>query len=56
VGYQTVLARGTEYVATGKVTIGIPDSFPGKKKAVMVAPEKLKWPKLSIRLITKTGF
>jgi len=44
VGYQTVLARGTEYVATGKVTIGIPDSFPTKDKAVLIAPDKLKWP------------
>ncbi len=44
VGFQTVLARGTEYVATGKVTIGIPSSFPGKEKAVVIAPDKLKWP------------
>ena len=44
VGYQTVLARGTEYVATGKVTIGIPDSFPTKEKAVVIAPDKVKWP------------
>ena len=43
VGYQTVLARGTEYVATGKVTIGIPSSFPGKEKAVVIAPDKLIW-------------
>ena len=31
VGFQTVLARGTEYVATGKVTIGIPESFRAKR-------------------------
>jgi type 1 glutamine amidotransferase len=49
VGYQTVLARGTEYVATGKVTIGIPRSFPGKEKAVVIAPDKLEWPGLSTR-------
>jgi len=44
VGYQTILARGTEYVATAKVTIGIPDSFPTKEKAVVIAPDKVKWP------------
>jgi len=43
VGFQTVLARGTEYVATGKVTIGIPDLFPTKNKAVAVPPKKVKW-------------
>ena len=44
VGFQTVLARGTEYVATGEVTIGTPGAFPGKKKAVVIPPEKLDWP------------
>ncbi len=43
VGFQTVLARGTEYVATGKVTIGIPDSFPSKEKTSVIAPDKLEW-------------
>lgn len=28
VGFQTTLLRGTEWVATGKVTIPIPDNFP----------------------------
>jgi hypothetical protein len=44
VGYQTVLARAAEYVATGKVTLGIPDSFPTKEEAVVIAPDKVKWP------------
>jgi len=43
VGFQTLLARGTEFVATGKVTIGIPDSFPGKEKAVVIPPDELEW-------------
>jgi type 1 glutamine amidotransferase len=43
VGHQTALARGTEYVATGKVTIGIPDSFPTKEKSSVVAPDKVEW-------------
>ncbi len=43
VGYQTVLARGTEYIATGKVTIGTPSSFPGKNNAVVITPDKVIW-------------
>lgn len=43
VGFQTLLARSTEFVATGKVTIGVPKSFPGKKKASVVAPDKVEW-------------
>lgn len=44
VGFQTIFARGTEYVATGKVTIGKPVSFPTKSKSVVLAPSNLKWP------------
>ena len=44
VGFQTILARGTEYVATGKVTVGVPAAFPGKDEAVVIAPERLSWP------------
>ena len=44
VGFQTVLARGTEFVATGKVTIGIPDSFPGKETPSIVSPSEVAWP------------
>lgn len=43
VGFQTVLARGTEFVATGAVTIGVPGSFPGPERAVVVAPENVRW-------------
>ena len=28
IGFQTVMLRGTEWAATGKVTIPIPDDFP----------------------------
>jgi hypothetical protein len=44
VGYQTVLARGTEYVATGRVTLGIPDFFPTQEEAVVMPPDKVNWP------------
>ncbi len=43
VGFQTVLARSTEFVATGKVTIPIPPSFPGKDTPVITKPEDLDW-------------
>ena len=43
VGFQTVLARGTEYVATGEVTLGIPSSFPSADGAMVIAPNELEW-------------
>lgn len=43
VGFQTVLARGTEFVATGKVTIPVPPSFPTKDKASVKEPSDIKW-------------
>ncbi len=32
VGFQTTLLRGTEWAATGEVTIGVPENFPGPDK------------------------
>ncbi len=43
VGFQTLLARGTEFVATGRVTIEAPDSFPGPDAAVVTPPTELIW-------------
>jgi len=37
VGFQTTFARGTEWAATGKVTISVPSDFPGTDK-VSVRP------------------
>jgi type 1 glutamine amidotransferase len=37
VGFQTTFARGTEWAATGKVTIPVPSDFPGPEK-VSVRP------------------
>ena len=34
VGYITTLLRGTEWAATGEVTIPIPDNFPSREKSV----------------------
>jgi len=39
VGFQTTLARGTEWAATGKVTLPIPGNFP-KADKVSVVPSK----------------
>lgn len=36
VGYITTLLRGTEWAATGDVTIEIPDNFPGPSRSVSV--------------------
>lgn len=43
VGFQALLARGTEYVATGEVTVGIPSSFPGADSPVVIAPTDVVW-------------
>ncbi len=45
VGFQTFLARGTEFVATGKVTIPVPKGFPGEDQISIIAPEKVEWGK-----------
>jgi type 1 glutamine amidotransferase len=43
VGFQTLLARGTEYAATGKVTLPIPEGFPTEDKVSVIAPDKVQW-------------
>lgn len=44
VGFQAVLARGVEYVATGKVTLPLPAPFPIKDQASVVTPASVSWP------------
>ncbi len=41
VGFQSLLARGAEWAATGKVTLEIPGNFPSDKKSSVMPPEKL---------------
>lgn len=56
VGFQTVLVRSLEYLATGKVTIDIPKEFPSEEQTVIEYPHKVKWKvkgKLSLNDITK---
>ena len=43
VGFQTVLARATEYAASGKVTLPVPDAFPSADKASILPPSQVKW-------------
>jgi type 1 glutamine amidotransferase len=39
VGFVCTLQRGTEWAATGKVTIPKPDNFPGADKSVVWEPK-----------------
>jgi hypothetical protein len=45
VGFQTILARSTEWAATGKVTIAIPEGFPTKDQTSVIEPSKVVWKK-----------
>jgi type 1 glutamine amidotransferase len=45
VGFQTIFARGTEWAATGKVTIPVPPEFPTRDKLSIVPAGKLNPPK-----------
>ncbi len=46
VGFQTTFARSVEYTATGKVTLGKPQSFPGADKPSIKSPHEVAWKKL----------
>ena len=43
VGFQTLLARGAEWAATGNVTIPVPKGFPTADTASVVSPENVTW-------------
>ena len=43
VGFQTILARSVEYVATGKVTLPIPKEFPGLVEVSFKQPHAVTW-------------
>jgi len=45
VGFQTILARSTEWAATGKVTIALPEGFPTKDQTSVIEPSKVVWKK-----------
>jgi len=54
VGFQTLLARGTEFAATGKVTIPIPAEFPTKDKISVLPADKVTWGKPAKTAAAKT--
>jgi len=43
VGFQTIAARGTEWAATGAVTIPVPEGFPTADATSVVAPDQVSW-------------
>jgi hypothetical protein len=43
VGFQTLLVRGTEFVATGKVTIPVPANFPSVDSTSIADPDAVQW-------------
>ena len=43
VGFQTVLARSVEFVATGTVTLPVPAEFPRKDAVSIVTPSRVSW-------------
>lgn len=43
VGFQAIIARGTEYVATGGVTLEMPAGFPTKDQTSSVMPHAVQW-------------
>lgn len=43
VGFQTVVARGMEFVATGEVTLEIPAQFPSADQTSILPPHQVAW-------------
>ena len=43
VGFQTVIARGTEWAASGEVTIPVPAGFPDAEAVSVVPPGEVRW-------------
>lgn len=44
-GFQAVFVRGTEYAATGEVTVGLPKELPSKEKSLHGVPSEIEWTK-----------
>ncbi|MEM9235429.1 MAG: HEAT repeat domain-containing protein, partial [Verrucomicrobiota bacterium] len=42
-GFQTILCRGVEYVATGAVTLDVPATFPSETETTIVPPHRMPW-------------
>ena len=42
-GFQTIVARSCEYLATGKVTLPVPKQFPGPDEPTILTPSEVTW-------------
>ncbi len=45
VGFQAIVARSCEYLATGRVSLPVPEQFPGPDQPVILTPSKVTWEK-----------
>ena len=43
VGFQTILSRSVEFVATGNVTLSVPSTFPTTLEPSILPPHKVSW-------------
>ena len=43
VGTQLLVARAVEWAATGKVTLAVPEPFPGSDAPLVMEPETVTW-------------
>lgn len=43
VGFQTLIARGTEWAATGKVSVPVPAGFPSATEVSVLPPAQVVW-------------
>ncbi len=43
VGFQTIVARSCEYLATGEVTLPVPNDFPGTSTPSIRRPSEMDW-------------
>ncbi len=55
VGFQTVLVRGAEWAATGKVTTAVPENFPTADKVSIAEPEAVTWKRVAAQVSFKPG-
>ena len=53
VGFQTIVARSCEYLATGKVTIPVPDSFPPESEVRIQPPNEVNWRQPANRVVSR---
>ncbi|RMD64165.1 MAG: hypothetical protein D6826_03140, partial [Alphaproteobacteria bacterium] len=55
VGFQTLVARSCEYLATGRVTLPVPDSFPGETETSIQPPHEVNWKQPADRTLSQAA-